>query len=83
MRKHLLLFFVMFASVLSLSAQDDASVENAVITIKTNKAVDTELTIEGYASIQRMPSPSIGVTARRRPIFLQTYGTPTSQPKER
>lgn len=49
MRKHLLLFFVMFASVLSLSAQDDASVENAVITIKTNKAVDTELTIEGYA----------------------------------
>ena len=49
MRKHLLLFFVMFASVLSLSAQDDASVENAVITIKTNKAVDTELTIEGEA----------------------------------
>lgn len=49
MRKHLLLFFVMFASVLSLSAQDDTSVENAVITIKTNKAVDTELTIEGYA----------------------------------
>ena len=49
MRKHLLLFFVMFASVLSLSAQDDTSVENAVITIKTNKAVDTELTIEGLA----------------------------------
>ena len=49
MRNYLLLFFVMFASALSLSAQDDASVENAVITIKTNKAVDTELTIEGYA----------------------------------
>ena len=49
MRNYLLLFFVMFASVLSLSAQDDTSVENAVITIKTNKAVDTELTIEGYA----------------------------------
>lgn len=38
MRKHLLLFFVMFASVLSLSAQDDASVENAVITIKTKQS---------------------------------------------
>ena len=49
MRNYLLLFFVMFASVLNLSAQDDTSVENAVITIKTNKAVDTGLTIEGYA----------------------------------
>ena len=48
MKKYLLLFFVIFASVLSLSAQDDTSVENAVITIKTNKAVDTEITIEGY-----------------------------------
>lgn len=83
MRKHLLLFFVMFAYVLSLSAQDDASVENAVITIKTNKAVDTELTIEGYPSIQRILSPLIGVTAWRRPISPQTLGTPTSQPKER
>lgn len=55
MRKHLLLFFVMFAYVLSLSAQDDASVENAVITIKTNKAVDTELTIEGYAIDSKNP----------------------------
>ena len=49
MKKYLLLFFVIFASVLSLSAQDDTSVENAVITIKTNKAVDTELKIDGYA----------------------------------
>ena len=49
MKKYLLLFFVILASVLSLSAQDDTSVEKAVITIKTNKAVDTELKIEGYA----------------------------------
>lgn len=82
MRKHLLLFFVMFASVLSLSAQDDTSVENAVITIKTNKAVDTELTIEGLAMDSKDALTLIGVTAWRRPMFSQTSGTPSSLQQE-
>lgn len=49
MKKYLLLFFVMVASVLGVCAQDDATGGDAVITIKTSNAVGTELEISASA----------------------------------